>query len=70
MNLEQTERKQERTGCTRGDPSDRCLPHAGDCKRIPFQRSVPSLSADLETLCGKPDLSGGVNDTWALSAKL
>ena len=28
------------------------------------------ILAEDNTLCGKPDLSGGVNDTWALSAKL
>ena len=29
-------------------------PYAGPCKRISVQRPVPSVSADLETICGKP----------------
>ena len=54
------ESKQERRTRTIQDaheairPTDVC-PYAGHGKRISFQRPVPSLSADLETLCGKPD---------------
>ena len=40
--------------CARGHPSDRCDEYTGNGKRIPDKRSVPPVSADLETLCGKP----------------
>ena len=50
-----TENKNSKgTGCARGHPSDRCDEYTGNGKRIPAKRSVPPVSADLETLCGKP----------------